>query len=459
MTALLYPGMIAAAPAPTEPPIGNASFGPVGQQAAAPTSPAPVPTPAPAAPAAPSVPSWGGSATVGSGTPSPAPAPTSNTGMIGVSPAPTSPPVGAPAPATPAVNGGDWAKEVAGLNWAAGEGARSTANLWAIKNSYNLSDDQLATAIKDANGQQLWTGAQLGQHFQRFGYGTTGPSPGVTGEKGQDGRITDSPMDFSNETIQGRLGQVLATDDKGNYTNPVIRQAVDRQMQAFNARGLRNSSMALQAAQEAAISKAIEIVGPDAERYFQNRQNNVRAGNDFAMKERDIAGQSQLSEQQFQQNLRLKDADYANNEAERQYKLRADYLGANDRAMERYNSTVNNINASQMTPADKTVAIQQAAAVRDSDLTYVNNMFAAQPGWQKEWLTIAVPTGDTSIEAISNIDTLANIANDPAQPFERRAAAKARMQQLLNSQGTAPAPAPAPAGSGLITADFGGSGA
>ena len=220
MTALLYPGMIAAAPAPTEPPIGNASFGPVGQQAAAPTSPAPVPTPAPAAPAAPSVPSWGGSATVGSGTPSPAPAPTSNTGMIGVSPAPTSPPVGAPAPATPAVNGGDWAKEVAGLNWAVGEGARSTANLWAIKNSYNLSDDQLATAIKDANGQQLWTGAQLGQHFQRFGYGTTWAQPGVTGEKGQDGRITDSPMDFSNETIQGRLGQVLATDDKGNYTNP-----------------------------------------------------------------------------------------------------------------------------------------------------------------------------------------------------------------------------------------------
>ena len=104
--------------------------------------------------------------------------------------------------------------------------------------------------------------------------------------------------------------------------------------------------------------------------------------------------------------------------------------------MERYNSTVNNINASQMTPADKTVAIQQAAAVRDSDLTYVNNMFAAQPGWQKEWLTIAVPTGDTSIEAISNIDTLANIANDPAQPFERRAAAK----RACSSSSTARAP-------------------
>lgn len=449
MTALLYPGMIGAAPTPTPPPYG--SFGPSdGSEYQLAPQPAPVQAPssapsvpsfgptAPAAPAAPATPAatpaptaapggaqFGGTATAPATTPAPTPAPT---GMLGV-----------PSPA-PAPTAGNWMQEVAGLNWSAGEGARSTANLWSIKNKYNLTDEQLAGGIKGSDGNPLWTGAQLAQHFQRFGYGATGPSPGVTGERAPDGRVTDSPMDFSNETIEGRLQNVLATDAAGNYTNQVVRQAVDRVNQVFNARGLRNSSMAAQAAQEAAISKAIEIVGPDAERYYQNRRANVDQGNQFAMKGVDTQAQKDLSAQQFEQNKALKEMDLGNSDADRTYKLRTDYLSANDRAMQRYTDTVNNINASQMTPADKTVAIQQATAARDADMTYVNNLFAAQPGWQKEWLAVAVPTADVDLNQITNIDMLANIANDPAQPFERRAAAKARMNTLLAS---APAPAPA----------------
>lgn len=446
MTALLYPGMIGAAPTPTPPPYG--SFGPSdGSEYQLAPQPAPVQAPAaapsvssfgPTVPAAPATPAatpaptaapggaqFGGTATAPAATPAPTPAPT---GMLGV-------PSPAPAPTT-----GNWMQEVAGLNWSAGEGARSTANLWSIKNKYNLTDEQLAGGIKGSDGNPLWTGAQLAQHFQRFGYGATGPSPGVTGERAPDGRVTDSPMDFSNETIEGRLQNVLATDAAGNYTNQVVRQAVDRVNQVFNARGLRNSSMAAQAAQEAAISKAIEIVGPDAERYYQNRRANVDQGNQFAMKGVDTQAQKDLSAQQFEQNKALKEMDLGNSDADRTYKLRTDYLSANDRAMQRYTDTVNNINASQMTPADKTVAIQQATAARDADMTYVNNLFAAQPGWQKEWLAVAVPTADVDLNQITNIDMLANIANDPAQPFERRAAAKARMNTLLAS---APAPAPA----------------
>ncbi len=456
MAALLYPGMIGGTPSPTPPPASGAAFGGTatdGTAAPVPVveAPAAAPPPAPAAP--PSAAQFGGTAT-GTTTPAPTVAPVappatpapSNTGMIGA-PAPVAPVAPAVAPVAPT---GNWQQEVSGLNWAGGEGARSTANLWAIKNKYNLTDDQLATAIKGTDGAPLWTGAQVAQHFQRFGYGTTGPSPGVTGERQPDGRITDSPMDASHETIQGRMSERLARDAQGRYTHPAVRQAVDRQEQLFNARGLRNSSMAAQAGQEAAIAKAIEIVGPDAERYFQNRQNNVQAGNQFALKNQDIQGQKDLSGQQFQQNLQLKDKDFGNNEAERVYKLRTDYIGANDRALARYTETVNNINASQMTPADKTVAIQQANAVRDADLTYVNNLFSAQPGWQREWLAVAVPAGDMPLEQINNIDMLANIANDPAQPFERRAAAKARMNTLLAA---APAPTQAPtSGSGLINA-------
>lgn len=87
------------------------------------------------------------------------------------------------------------------------------------------------------------------------------------------------------ETIEGRLNGLLGTDERGNFTNPVVRQAVDRAMQQMAGRGLLNSSMASQAAQEAAIAKAIEIVGPDAERYFQQGRANQDAQNVFSRDE------------------------------------------------------------------------------------------------------------------------------------------------------------------------------
>lgn len=92
-------------------------------------------------------------------------------------------------------------------------------------------------------------------------------------------------INAAQETIEGRLNGLLITDAQGNYTNPVVRQAVDRAMQQMAGRGLLNSSMASQAAQEAAIAKAIEIVGPDAERYFQQGRANQDAQNVFARDE------------------------------------------------------------------------------------------------------------------------------------------------------------------------------
>lgn len=89
----------------------------------------------------------------------------------------------------------------------------------------------------------------------------------------------------TDETIEGRLGNLLSTDQYGSYTNQVVRQAVERAMMAFAGRGLLNTSMAAQAGQEAAISKAIEIAGPDAQTYFQQGRANQDANNVFARDE------------------------------------------------------------------------------------------------------------------------------------------------------------------------------
>lgn len=189
--------------------------------------------------------------------------------------------------------------------------------------------------------------------------------------------------DLSPDTVSGQLaGGILATDGAGNYTNPVVRQAVDRQEQAFNARGLRNTSMAVQGGTEAAISKAIEIAGPDAQSNFDRRTR---------------------------------------------------YLDAVASVGQNYQRMLDTINASQMTPEDKSVAIAQAAAVRDGEMAFQNNLYSKVPGWQQGWLAPAVPSyggAGVDVSRVTNMDMLANIANDPANPQDQRDAAMERLRAL-----------------------------
>ena len=119
----------------------------------------------------------------------------------------------------------------------------------------------------------------------------TGPSiGGSTGSNTQGNQSSSRNVDAGTETIEGRIGNILATDRNGNYTNPVIQQAVNTTMQQFAGRGLLNSSMASEAAYQAAVAKAIEIAGPDAQTYFAQGRANQDAANVF---ERDARGYEQ----------------------------------------------------------------------------------------------------------------------------------------------------------------------
>lgn len=124
--------------------------------------------------------------------------------------------------------------------------------------------------------------------------GVNKPLP-VSGQESQEsatqgGPSTNRQVDAGTETIEGRVQNLLATDANGNYTNPVVQQAVNATMQQFAGRGLLNSSMAGEAAYQAAVSKAIEIAGPDAQTYFAQGRANQDAANVF---ERDARGYAQ----------------------------------------------------------------------------------------------------------------------------------------------------------------------
>lgn len=242
---------------------------------------------------------------------------------------------------------------------------------------------------------------------------------------------TNSQIDAATETIEGRLGNLLALDANGNYTNQVVRQAHDRAKQRFAARGLLNSSMAVQAGQEAVISRAIEIAGPDAERYFQNRRANVDSQNTFARDE--LSHMYRTDENSQQQAFKREDQDFA---------MRQDYQKAVQNVSTNYQKQLDTVNASNMTPADKSTAIAQITQQRDGELAYLNNVYSRMPRWQSEWASAAVPTDGVDIAAATNVSMLENIANDPAQPAAKREAARARIAQL---RAASPAPAPAPA--------------
>lgn len=291
------------------------------------------------------------------------------------------------------------------------------------------------------------------------------PAPGTPLGYGENGGDLPVAVNYqpnlnqqltADQTIEGRINNLMTTDGQGNMTNPVVRQSVDRAMQSFASRGLLNTSMAVQAGQEAAISKAIEIAGPDAQRAFEQARANQDAQNVFARDEvqqryterNNIAewahdDQTQATEHAFRTKFLSQ---------EQSFTLRQNYIEAQDHANDRYTQTVNAINQSNMTPEDKNIAIQQAAAVRDGELAYNNNLFAAQPTFAKEWLTMAVPTGGMEMGKVTNTDTLYNIINDPAQPADVRDAASARLKEVQAAGGAAAPDVAAQAAANTYTA-------
>ena len=194
--------------------------------------------------------------------------------------------------------------------------------------------------------------------------------------------IFDSAVDAGVETIEGRIERLLAAN------NPVIRQAGDRARQAFADRGLLNSSMAEQAAYEAMVSKAIEIAGPDAERYFSNRRQNVDWTNKFATNEQlfnyDIAKLEKSAE------LNKEMADYNND-----LNAQTNYQQAVSNIQQQYSQQLAAIQGSQMEAEDKQFAVDNLVVTRDNSIRLMTATFQMFPGWRDEWskLVSLLPTG------------------------------------------------------------------
>src|SRR3990167_2509687 len=80
-------------------------------------------------------------------------------------------------------------------------------------------------------------------------------------------------VNVDTDTVAGQLAGLMTKE------NPLILQARTKAAQEWNARGLRNSSMAVEAGESAAIGAALPIAQSDAATYSQQRLANQGAEN------------------------------------------------------------------------------------------------------------------------------------------------------------------------------------
>jgi hypothetical protein len=176
-----------------------------------------------------------------------------------------------------------------------------------------------------------------------------------------------------NETIEGRIQGLLGTDAQGNYTNPVVRQASDRAMQTFAGRGLLNSSMAQQAAIEAAVGKAIEIAGPDAQTYFSQGRANQDAGNVFARDELSFARDMQKQAAQFAQQD--KELAQRGGQFDREFGLKGQELAQRGGQFDRELASKFDLAKLDITSRTQATELAQKNALEINNIAAVNSQF------------------------------------------------------------------------------------
>jgi hypothetical protein len=240
-----------------------------------------------------------------------------------------------------------------------------------------------------------------------------------------------------NQTVADQLAKALATD------SPLMQQARTRALQAANARGLSNSSMAISAGESAMYDAALPIAQADAATYGNAAQFNANAGNTFLRDSNQFARDAAMAnfnlgandwaagrgfdrdqtaaDRQLQRDLQRDAANKDDIDSQEQATLQRGYINAINQARTDYAEKFTNISASTTMSAE--LKAETLASLKASYNTVITN-YAKLAGWDPaSWI----------------------IATESPAPAP--------------APGTPGAPAPAPGMPGWVTPDYGGSGA
>jgi hypothetical protein len=207
------------------------------------------------------------------------------------------------------------------------------------------------------------------------------------------------------ETVAGQMKGLLSQD------NPYITQARTRAAQAANQRGLLNTSLGVQAGEEAAISQALPIASADAQTYRMGLAHdldveltNLRQGHALEMEQAQQANILTRIDAEQANALERINVQHANTLAEiglgqdnvletlgikHQQAAQLGMLDATRRLQELAIAEIGAIGRTQGLTAD-----QQRAAIGDVStrmgqaITYYQQLAGATPTWDANWATM-----------------------------------------------------------------------
>jgi len=138
--------------------------------------------------------------------------------------------------------------------------------------------------------------------------GGTGQSSGAGGHQSNASAAgsTFTPWQVTpQQTVQQQAYDVI------NRDSPLMQQARGRAMQAMNERGLINSSLGIQAGQDAVMDRALQIAQPDAATFARSGEFNAGQQNawNLAQQELGMKGDQFNQELAFKREAMMLDAD------------------------------------------------------------------------------------------------------------------------------------------------------
>jgi len=108
----------------------------------------------------------------------------------------------------------------------------------------------------------------------------------------------------ANETVSGQMDKILASN------SPLLQRAKTRAAQAANSRGLLNSSMGVQAGEEAVLTTAMPMAQQDAATFNKQGLTNQGAQNQFATAANKYGTDTAMNQQQFGNQFQLSNQNF-----------------------------------------------------------------------------------------------------------------------------------------------------
>ena len=153
----------------------------------------------------------------------------------------------------------------------------------------------------------------------------------------------------ADETVSGQMNKILASN------SPLLQRAKTRAAQAANKRGLLNSSMGVQAGEEAVLSTAMPMAQQDASTYSNQGLVNQGAQNQFATASNKYNTDTALKQQDFGNSFQLNDQLFDQQAGAGQY-LGRGLIGLNtasklavQKNSQDFNKTESSLNRAQQT--------------------------------------------------------------------------------------------------------------